>query len=83
MMTVKFEARGFGPEYQMNGDGHIATTWPELVHSAITVGRRGWRDVLKHGRYSVFENVLSGGDALGQPATVSKPTQEVRRIPEP
>ena len=55
MMTVKLEARGFGPEYQMNGDGYIATTWPELVHAAITVGRRGWRDVLKHGRYSAFE----------------------------
>ena len=55
MMTVKFEARGFGPEYQLNGDGYIATTWPELVHAAITVGRRGLRDVLKHGRYSAFE----------------------------
>ena len=55
MMTVKLEARGFGPEYQVNGDGYIATTWPELVHAAITVGRRGWRDVLKHGRYSAFE----------------------------
>ena len=54
-ITVKYRARGFGPEYGMNGDGSIATTWPELVHAALTVGRRGWRDVLRHGRYSLFE----------------------------
>ena len=55
MMNVKYEARGFGPQYGMNGDGSINTTWPGLVHAAITVGRRRWRDVLKHGRYSLFE----------------------------
>lgn len=56
MMTLKLEARGFGPEYQhMNGDMDIATTWDELLHAAITVGRRGLRDVLAHGRYSTFE----------------------------
>ena len=55
MMTVRLEARGFGPEYHIDGDRHIATTWPELVHAAITVGRRGLRDVLAHGRYSTFE----------------------------
>ena len=54
-MTVRYEARGFGPQYGINGDGFIDTTWPELVHAAITVGRRYWRDVLKHGRYSLFE----------------------------
>ena len=55
MMTVKLTGRGFGPEYPINGHGHIATTWPELVHAAITVGRRCWRDVFQHGRYSAFE----------------------------
>lgn len=55
MMTVKLEAHGFGPEYPINGHGHIATTWPEMVHAAITVGRRCWRDVFQHGRYSAFE----------------------------
>ena len=56
MMTVRLEARGFGSEYQhMNGDRDIATTWDELLHAAITVGRRSWHDVLVHGRYSVFE----------------------------
>jgi len=55
MMTVKYEARGFGPEYPINGHESMATTWPELVHAAITVGRRCWRDVFQHGRYSAFE----------------------------
>lgn len=55
MMTVRYEARGFDPQYGINGDGFIDTTWPKLVHAAITVGRRCLRDVLKHGRYSLFE----------------------------
>ena len=42
-------------QHHMNGDGEIATTRDELLHAAITVGRRSWRDVLAHGRYSVFE----------------------------
>ena len=56
MMTVKYEARGFDPrQYGINGSGSIDTTWHELVYAAITVGRQGWGDVLKHGRYSFFE----------------------------
>ncbi len=30
-------------------------SWAELAHSAITVGRRNWSDVLQHGTYSVLE----------------------------
>jgi hypothetical protein len=30
-------------------------SWAELVHAAITVGRRNWSDVLQHGSYSVLE----------------------------
>ncbi len=55
MMTVKYRARGCDPKYGMNGDRSTTTTWPELVHAAITVGRRGWCDVLKHGKYSLLE----------------------------
>lgn len=33
----------------------LHATWPEIVHAAITVGRRGWRDVWQHGAYSAFE----------------------------
>jgi len=56
MMTVKVKGCGFGPaQHHMNGDSDIATTWDELLHAAITVGRRSWHDVLAHGRYSVFE----------------------------
>ena len=38
-----------------DGHGFITTTWPELVHAAITIGRRGWRDVVRHGRHSFLE----------------------------
>ena len=56
MMTVKVTGRGFGPgQHHMNGDSDIDTTWDELLHAAITVGRRSWHHVLAHGRYSVFE----------------------------
>lgn len=54
-MTVKYEARGFDPQSGVNGAASINATWPRLVHAAITVGRRSWRDVLTHGRYSLFE----------------------------
>ena len=55
-MTMKLEGRGFGPgRDHVNGDRDIDTTWDELLHAAITVGRRSWRDVRAHGRYSVFE----------------------------
>lgn len=56
MMNVKLAGRGFGlGQHHMNGDSDVATTWDELLHAAITVGRRSWHDVLAHGRYSVFE----------------------------
>ena len=54
-MRVSYRAQDFAPGPIKNGPGSITTTWPELVHAAITVGRRGWRDVLRHGRYSLFE----------------------------
>lgn len=54
-MRVSYRAQNFAPGHLKNGPGSVTTTWPELVHAAITVGRRGWRDVLRHGRYSLFE----------------------------
>ena len=54
-MRVSYRAQDFAPGHIKNGPGSITTTWPEFVHAAITVGRRGWRDVLRHGRYSLFE----------------------------
>ena len=54
-MRIDYRAGDFGPGPVKNGHGSIATTWPELLHAAITVGRRSWHDVLKHGRYSFLE----------------------------
>lgn len=54
-ITLQYKARGFDPKYGLSGDRSITTTWNELVHAAITVGRQGWGDVWKHGRHSFFE----------------------------
>lgn len=50
-------SREFAPEYgvQVERPDYPTVTWPEIVHAAITVGRRGWRDVWRHGAYSIFE----------------------------
>lgn len=33
----------------------VTFPFPELVWAATTVGRKGWRDVFRHGVYSIFE----------------------------
>jgi len=35
----------------------ISFTWDELIRAAITVGRRNWSDVLRHGTYSILEGL--------------------------
>jgi hypothetical protein len=45
--------RFMGPTFLMKGQ--IAFSWSELCRAAITVGRRNWRDVFKHGTYSALE----------------------------
>lgn len=59
MPFVRYEATDFPPEYQVLRESPplFEATWPEIVHAAVTVGRRGWRDVAKHGSHSVFEMV--------------------------
>ena len=37
------------------GSHFLVTSWPEIVRSAVTVGRAGWKDVFQHGRYSIAE----------------------------
>ena len=57
MPMIPCVSRGFAPEFGVQVDRHyyLTVTWPEIVHAAITVGRRGWRDVWQHGAYSIFE----------------------------
>ena len=42
-----------GPNFTSPKD--LTFSWAELCHAAITVGRKNWRDVIKHGTYSVLE----------------------------
>ena len=55
MPILKYEAHAFNNRLGINGSHQLRVTWEEIVHAAITVGRSGRRDVLKHGHYSLFE----------------------------
>lgn len=55
MPILDYEAHGFNNGLGMNGPHHLNVRWEQIVHSAITVGRRGLRDVFRHGRHSMFE----------------------------
>ena len=59
MPIVYYEARDFPSEYGTlaNSAPLLDATWPDVVHAAVTVGRRGWRDVFQHGAPSAFEMV--------------------------
>ena len=55
-MRIPYRASNFSlPYISMNGYGDLSCSWWDLMRAAITVGRQGWRDVLKHGRYSYLE----------------------------
>ena len=59
MPYVRCEVRDFPPEYRELAHSTIFldATWSDIVHAAVTVGRRGWSDVFRHGAYSAFEMV--------------------------
>jgi hypothetical protein len=55
--TITYTAQGFPPSAgrKLQGSRTERFTWAELVHAAITVGRKNWTDVLQHGNYSLLE----------------------------
>ncbi len=57
MPIIPCVTRAFAPEYGVQVDSHryLTVTWSDIVHAAITVGRRGWWDVWQHGEYSMLE----------------------------
>ena len=59
MPMVYYEARDFPAEYERlaNTAPFLDATWPDIVHAAVTVGRRSWRDVVRYGTRSVFEMI--------------------------
>ena len=44
MPSVNYRTRNFGLEFAALAadSGSVSVTWPEIVHAAITLGRRGW-----------------------------------------
>lgn len=50
-----------GPFAVPNGTRDLALTWNDIVWAGITVGRRNWREVRKHGVHSWFEMIYRAG----------------------
>lgn len=56
MLRVGFTADGFSAGFaEVNGNHNLELDWPTVVWSAITVGRREFPHVLRHGLFSWFE----------------------------
>ena len=55
MPIVNYRAHAFDNRLRVNGTQQIHVSWSQIVHAAITVGRRGLRDVWRHGQHSWFE----------------------------
>ena len=55
MPILNCDAYGFANRLGTNGTHQLYVSWEQIVHAAITVGRRGWRDVFRHGQHSLFE----------------------------
>ena len=57
MPMIPCVVREFAPELGVTLDRptYLSVTWLDIIHAAITVGRRGWWDVWQHGAYSIFE----------------------------
>mgnify|MGYP000642797035 CR=1 FL=1 len=58
MPLIPMVSSAFPPHVVANGPSVHRCTWPELVWSAITVGKRELFDVVRHGQYSFFEIVF-------------------------
>lgn len=59
MLKIPYVAKGFPPRFgwHFSPISDIRCSWPDIVRSAITVGRLGWFHILRHGRYSGFEAI--------------------------
>jgi hypothetical protein len=55
MLRIPYTPKGFPPSAGLDRAGTEIFGWAELVHAAITVGRRNWSDVIRHGSYSILE----------------------------
>ena len=57
MPKLNYTAKGFSPDLGgcLNGCYSIDVTWAELIWAGITVGRKSWEDVIRHGYHSFLE----------------------------
>ena len=57
MPKLNYTAKGFFPDLGgcLNGCHSIDVTWAELIWAGITVGRKSWEDVIRHGYHSFLE----------------------------
>ncbi len=58
MLKLNYTAKGFSPDLggRLNGSHSIDDiTWAELIWAGITVGRKSWEDVIRHGYHSFLE----------------------------
>ncbi|MYC12768.1 MAG: hypothetical protein F4Y39_03500 [Gemmatimonadetes bacterium] len=57
MPKLNYTAKGFSPDLGecLNGSHSIDVTWAELIWAGITVGRKSWEDVIRHGYHSFLE----------------------------
>lgn len=57
MPKLNYTAKGFPSDLGecLNGSHSIDVTWAELIWAGITVGRKSWEDVIRHGYHSFLE----------------------------
>lgn len=57
MPKLNYTAKGFPSDSGecLNGSHSIDVTWAELIWAGITVGRKSWEDVIRHGYHSFLE----------------------------
>lgn len=55
-MRISYELIEF-PSPFTNGNHQLDFTWLEVIHAAITLGRRNWNDVISHPNHSIFDGL--------------------------
>jgi hypothetical protein len=55
MATLGYSTANFGPATKVAGV--MTPTWTDLIWASITIGRRNWQDVIKHGQHSYYEMI--------------------------
>lgn len=53
-MEIDYELIDFKKGFN-NGYDKLACSWTDIIHAAITVGRKDWKAVKRHGEYSIYE----------------------------